>query len=85
MLATIGVQPSEVSNILNLAKSSLSQSASKSNPSIQKNQSRDGDLLSDDDLSFGEYDDISDVIKRQYITHSEAIGEALKTQRILLL
>ena len=47
--------------------------------------SRDGDLFEDDDLSFGEYDDISDVIKRQYITHSEAIGEVLKTQRILLL
>ncbi len=40
--------------------------------------SRDGDLFEDDDLSFGEYDDISDVIKRQYTTHSEAIGEALK-------
>ena len=40
--------------------------------------SRDGDLFEDDDLSFGEYDDISDVIKRQYPTHSEAIGEALK-------
>ncbi len=36
------------------------------------------DLFEDDDLSFGKYDDISDVIKRQYITHSEAIGEALK-------
>ncbi len=40
--------------------------------------SRNGDLFEDDDLSFGKYDDISDVIKRQYITHSEAIGEALK-------
>jgi hypothetical protein len=48
-------------------------------------ESRDGDLFEDDDLSFGEYDDISDVIKRQYTTHSEAIGEALKTQQILLL
>lgn len=39
---------------------------------------REGNLFEDDDLSFGEYDDISDVIKRQYITHSEAIGEVLK-------
>ena len=48
-------------------------------------QERGGDLFEDDDLSFGEYDDISDVTKRQYTTHSEAIGEVLKTQRILLL
>lgn len=41
-------------------------------------QERGGDLFEDDDLSFGEYDDISDVIKRQYTTHSEAIGEVLK-------
>ncbi len=39
--------------------------------------SRDGDLFEDDDLSFGEYDDISDVVKRQYTTHSEAIGEVI--------
>ena len=37
MLATIGVQPSEVSNILNLAKSSLSQSDPKSNSKTQNN------------------------------------------------
>lgn len=36
MLATIGVQPSEVSNILNLAKSSLSQSDSKSKTTDKK-------------------------------------------------
>ena len=48
MLATIGVQPSEVSNILNLAKNSLSQSDLKSNPSDKKtmNQSCDADYLS---------------------------------------
>jgi len=40
--------------------------------------SRDGDLFWDDDLSFGEYDDIADVVKRNYTTHSEAIGEVLK-------
>lgn len=51
---------------------------SRKNPDIRY-QSRDSDLFSDDDdLSFGEYDDISDVIKRQYTTHSEAIGEVLK-------
>lgn len=50
-----------------------------------KFDSRDSDLFPDDDLFFSEYDDISYVIKRQYITHSEAIGEVLKTQRVLLL
>lgn len=40
--------------------------------------SRDGDLFDDEDILFSEYDDIADVVKRQYTTHSEAIGEVLR-------
>ena len=82
MLATIGVQPSEVSNILNLAKSSLSQSNGISNSDSRKsakkmNQSRDNDfdiydLLDDEDGS------IESTFAKEYATHHEDIGEVLK-------
>ena len=40
---------------------------------------RGGDLFtSDEDLSFSTYDDIADVVVRNYVKHSEAIGEVLK-------
>ena len=40
--------------------------------------SRGGDLFEDDDLFFGEDDDLSKLITRNYTTRSEAIGEVLK-------
>ena len=71
MLATIGVQPSEVSNILSLAKSSLSQS-----PDHVKRSDRIAPDLFDDDLIHSDND--TDLLTHHLQHHNEAIGEVLR-------
>ena len=72
MLATIGVQPSEVSNILNLTKDSLSQS----DEDVKRQSRPDADLF--EDTYWLTADDDVSLLTHHFENNNEAIGEVLR-------